>query len=129
MYALLHPFSPFAQLTDPATGSHVIIRSDNLMRIAYPSGEQLLLAPDGTRLSRVPGGAWAVEFEAGIGALPSVYGNALSGEGIRTTAFPGLELSATGGVVTCQLPDGSLVLVGGPLGAFIPAEKQARVRE
>ena len=128
---LLLPFSPHfrpsptplpspPQLTDPSTGSRVLVRDDHLMRISYPSGEQLLLAPDGTRLSRMAGGAWAVEFEGGSGTLPSVFGNTTSGE-LHLSPCPGVELVSAGGVVTCKLPDGSSVLVGGPVGAFVPS--------
>ena len=105
------------------------MRDDQLMHISYPSGEQLLLAPDGTRLSRLPGGAWAVEFEAGSGAwaaaLPSVYG-VIGGE-VHVSPCPGVTLvgHVATGIVTCALPDGGSFLIGGPVGAYVPAGLQA----
>ncbi|KAG2498338.1 hypothetical protein HYH03_003597 [Edaphochlamys debaryana] len=105
-----------ATLTDPDTGARVTTREDNVMVVAYPTGDILVQDYDGTRLSRLANGSWSVEMD---GFAP-VLGSA---SGISISPCPGVTLTwdAATGVVTATLPDGGCLYAAPHATAFAPA--------
>lgn len=56
---------------DPDMKAGILTRSDHTMRIQYPTGDSLVLWPDGSRTTTMSDGSWVVEADG----LPCVRGN------------------------------------------------------
>eukprot|EP00798_Chlamydomonas_sp_ICE-L_P027204 gene27204-2450_t len=115
---------PLVHLTDPDSGARVAVREDLVMMVQFPGGEMLLQDVDGSRICSQPSrsSAWSGEC---AGLPPVVY----SGKDLSFSPMQGIALSwnVAHKAVSCQLPDGSSIVLMRNVALWIPTGLSAEL--